>query len=52
MVDRITKAFLVDRIMKVFLCRAGFDGWWDEIDTDIKQEILQELEDALKDDRS
>lgn len=39
---------IVDKIMKVFLGRAGFDGWWDDIDTDIKQEILQELEDVLK----
>lgn len=39
----------VDKIMQVFKARAGFDGWWDDIDSQTKEDILKELEDVIAD---
>lgn len=38
---------IVERIISILEDRQGFDSWWHDIDTDIQDEILDELEEAL-----
>ena len=34
---------IVDNILQELLGRSGFDDWWDDIDYDIQDEIMNEL---------
>jgi hypothetical protein len=33
----------VERIIDALSSRGGFDGWWDDMDSDIQQEIVKEI---------
>lgn len=35
---------LVTKIIDTLYGRGGFDGWWDDIDCETKNEILNEME--------
>lgn len=35
-------------IIVFFSGRKGFDWWWDDLDEDIQQEILDELDELLR----
>ncbi len=34
---------LVDNIIAILSARKGFDGWWNNIDDDIQEEIIDEI---------
>lgn len=40
---------LVVEIMRALKSRGGFDSWWDTIDEDIQEEILEELYEIASD---
>lgn len=37
-----------ERIIEALSSRGGFDGWWDDIDEEMKQEVIAEI-DAIVD---
>lgn len=39
---------LPDKIIEVLCNRNGFDGWWDNLDSEIKDEIKNEIGDVVK----
>ncbi len=38
---------IVDRVLHCLNGRGGFDGWWQDIDPEIQDEIKQELSDQI-----
>lgn len=41
--NKIKTKTLVTQIIDELLGRGGFDGWWDEITPDVKEEIREKL---------
>jgi hypothetical protein len=39
---------LADVAIRVLSDRKGFDWWWEDLDTDIQEDIKQELREALE----
>ena len=46
-IERTAKK-IVKHILDDLDDRGGFDGWWDDIDTDTQAEIKEELEDTVE----
>lgn len=43
-IEKKTKAYLlVNNLLSELNDRSGFDNWWDDLDTNIKLEIKEEL---------
>jgi hypothetical protein len=38
---------IIKKVLDNLKCRGGFDGWWDNIDEDIQDEIIEELEQTV-----
>lgn len=34
-------------VIKVLQGRGGFDGWWDQLDEEIQQDVMQEIQSTL-----
>lgn len=38
------------KIIGALQSRGSFDGWWDDVDADIQEDIIAEISEIIKDD--